>query len=523
LEDLIMNIRPSILQAFLVLPLVTSSFASTAATNAAAMPIPAGVTRVLSGPQPTGFGGGPATGPKDFITDAQREELRKAVDANVERLRLSGKLLATAVDAHPLFGWPLRMAAGLPDPGYHGISNFVDLNPSFPGFLLDFNCGTRSYDTADGYNHRGTDFYTWPWSWRKMDRNEVEVVAAAPGQIIYRGDGNFDRSCGFNNNNWNAIFVQHSDGSMAWYGHMKSGSLTTKQVGDTVLEGEFLGVVGSSGNSTGPHLHLETYDALGQLIEPWAGTCNALNAETWWKTQRAYYDSAVNRVTTGDLPADFPTCPLAENPNARATFPAGAQVYFTTYYHDQLGSQLSTYTIYRPDGSIYAQWTHSSPAPHYSSSWWWWSFGFPVGEIQGAWRFTVDYEGTTTERVFMLGTPAACGNVPEMPAQGEVLQIGKNSTLLRLTWGASCNPPDTDYVLYDGAIGSYYSHSRIACSTGGNRVANISPATDSRYYLVGARNTTTPTREGSLGHSSAGTERPVGTIACFTRLSIPCP
>lgn len=34
------------------------------------------------------------------------------------------------------------------------------------------------------------------------------------GQIIAKGDGQFDRSCGFNNNVWNAVYIQHSDGSV---------------------------------------------------------------------------------------------------------------------------------------------------------------------------------------------------------------------------------------------------------------------------------------------------------------------
>jgi murein DD-endopeptidase MepM/ murein hydrolase activator NlpD len=107
-----------------------------------------------------------------------------------------------------------------------------------------------------------------------MDSNDVEIVSAAAGTILYKSDGNFDRSCTFNNNNWNAVYVQHSDGSVAWYGHMKAGTLTTKNVGASVAQGEYLGVVGSSGNSTGPHLHFEVYDSGNNLIDPYAGTCN---------------------------------------------------------------------------------------------------------------------------------------------------------------------------------------------------------------------------------------------------------
>lgn len=66
------------------------------------------------------------------------------------------------------------------------------------------------------------------------------------GVILDVRDGNFDRSCSFNNNSWNAVYVRHSDGSVAWYGHLKNGSATTKTIGEEVEEGEYLGIVGSS-------------------------------------------------------------------------------------------------------------------------------------------------------------------------------------------------------------------------------------------------------------------------------------
>ena len=153
------------------------------------------------------------------------------------------------------------------------ISNYVDHNSAYPNQLQDYNCGTKTYDTSSGYNHQGIDIFTWPFTWKMVDDNSVEIIAAAPGQIIAKGDGQFDRSCGFNNNPWNAVYVRHGDGSVAWYGHMKNGSLTTKNVGDFVNLGEYLGIVGSSGNSTGPHLHFEVYqnDTYTNLIDPYTG------------------------------------------------------------------------------------------------------------------------------------------------------------------------------------------------------------------------------------------------------------
>jgi alpha-L-fucosidase len=512
--------RTVIARTFLtLLPIASFGLATVAATTSGA-PIPAGTMRALQGAQPIAFGGGTLEPPRDFMTDAQRQAIQDEINANVERLRLSGKLAPTAIAAHPLFSWPLRMAAGVSDPGYHGISNFVDLDLNYPGFLLDYNCGQRTYDTADGNNHAGTDFFIWPWSWRKMDRKEIQIVAAAPGQIIYRADGNFDRSCANNSNPWNAVYVQHADGSIAFYGHMKSGSVTPKQVGDFVATGEFLGNVGSSGSSTGPHLHFEVHNALGQVIEPWAGSCNTLTTDSWWSSQRPYYDSAVDRLTTGDAQVDLGFCPADESPHARVSFDPGTTVYFTAYYRDQLNTQVSTYTVYRPDGSTFSQWTHQTTAAYYDGSYWVFLVSIPSQEMQGTWRFTVDYESTTLERQFTVGSPAACGSVPQTAAQGALLQVQRISTSLKLSWGASCNPQDTDYVIYEGAIGDFANYSPFRCTTSGSLAAVFLPAAGSRFYLVGPRNAT---REGSLGTFDDGTERPAGLSSCTTRLALPCP
>jgi Peptidase family M23 len=58
----------------------------------------------------------------------------------------------------------------------------------------------------------------------------------------------------------NGVFLRLRDGRYVFYGHMIPGSVTV-QAGDDVTRGQVLGLVGNSGNSSAPHLHLHMMDA----------------------------------------------------------------------------------------------------------------------------------------------------------------------------------------------------------------------------------------------------------------------
>jgi murein DD-endopeptidase MepM/ murein hydrolase activator NlpD len=62
----------------------------------------------------------------------------------------------------------------------------------------------------------------------------------------------------------NAIEVAHPDGSTTLYAHLSEVEVTP---GDRVREGEELGLVGQTGRTTGPHLHLEVRRA-GHFVNP---------------------------------------------------------------------------------------------------------------------------------------------------------------------------------------------------------------------------------------------------------------
>lgn len=347
-------------------------------------------------------GSGAAHGPADELTPEQSRAIEAQIAASKAALAAEGKLPAAKAVGISL-AWPLQLAPGAAAEGYHGTSNFVDHNASFPNQLLDFSGGDRTYDLASGYNHAGTDLFLTPFAWQMMDAGAVQVVAAAPGVIVLKQDGNYDRNCSFNSGSWNAVYVRHADDSVAWYGHLRSGSLTSKAVGDSVAAGEYLGLVGSSGSSTAPHLHLEIHDASGDVIDPYAGPFNPTVGQTLWQQQPAYYDSAVNRLGTGGAAPVFPACPAPEQPNEASEFAPGSTIYFTAYYRDQRAGQVSTYRIYRPDGTVYRAWTHSINPAHYVWSYWYWYLTIPSGEAPGVWQFAVTFEGKTATRSFAIG------------------------------------------------------------------------------------------------------------------------
>jgi murein DD-endopeptidase MepM/ murein hydrolase activator NlpD len=61
------------------------------------------------------------------------------------------------------------------------------------------------------------------------------------------------------------VKVRHADGSSSSYSHL--GSVTVRQ-GDTIAPGQHLGTVGTTGNATGPVLHLVMRDASGKIVDP---------------------------------------------------------------------------------------------------------------------------------------------------------------------------------------------------------------------------------------------------------------
>ena len=89
--------------------------------------------------------------------------------------------------------------------------------------------------------------------------NNNVVIAAKEGKVINMNDscsndGYYKNKCGGGLGNY--VAIEHNDGTITRYGHMYPKTVTVKE-GDTVAQGQKLGMVGNSGSSTGCHLHFE--------------------------------------------------------------------------------------------------------------------------------------------------------------------------------------------------------------------------------------------------------------------------
>ena len=170
--------------------------------------------------------------------DSQREAVRDAADQDLQAAaekqarQRNAALAALAASAEKQAGllardaWQLPVTRGV----YHLTSRFGECSS------LWSHC------------HTGLDFAA---------PSGTPVRAVANGTVTEVG------SAGAYGNR---TIVTLEDGTELWYCHQTSFSVTT---GQQVRAGELIGQVGSTGNVTGPHLHLEVRPGAGDPVDPY--------------------------------------------------------------------------------------------------------------------------------------------------------------------------------------------------------------------------------------------------------------
>ncbi|MEM6492914.1 MAG: peptidoglycan DD-metalloendopeptidase family protein [Pseudomonadota bacterium] len=176
----------------------------------------------------------------------------KRAVAAMRKLNLDPKMLVRNIDRSAMGGpfVPVTSAAHELDPRFErlglSLSRMAALERALDGIPQVVPHANQSITSNFGYRrdpfngraarHPGIDF-----------RGKVgsPIYAAAPGTVVYAGwRGGYGR----------LVEIRHDNGMVTRYAHL---SRIDTRVGQTVSAGQTLGGLGSSGRSTGPHLHFE--------------------------------------------------------------------------------------------------------------------------------------------------------------------------------------------------------------------------------------------------------------------------
>lgn len=177
------------------------------------------------------FGHSPGMGGAEGVEDMPAGDLLKGLDQLQQKFDRSGQQLSVLESM--LYNQQLQLSAipnGRPSKGY-----------------ITSGFGTRSDPFSGGRaHHLGIDFSA---------RTGDPVLSAAGGVVSFAG---VKRGYG------NVVTVDHGNGYSTLYGH---NSKLIVRVGDIVRAGQQLAKAGSTGRSTGPHVHFEVH-VNGRQVNP---------------------------------------------------------------------------------------------------------------------------------------------------------------------------------------------------------------------------------------------------------------
>lgn len=184
-----------------------------------------------------------------------RDQINEIYDAKEQYEDLVGgyeEITVTTYDATAnSYWWPIGSAET------NTVDGIVFANGDPEVVYVSSNFGYRKDPFGGGRRfHSGVDI-------AGGTEGKVNVIAAKDGVVVYP-TATATTSCPSKSNNkdtcggkyGNYVIIQHGDGNYTLYAHMYPNSITVK-AGDSVRQGQVIGKMGSSGNSTGNHLHFE--------------------------------------------------------------------------------------------------------------------------------------------------------------------------------------------------------------------------------------------------------------------------
>ena len=151
-------------------------------------------------------------------SNALKAQIEKDLDKVIEKINAESKVTYNG----GAFIWPLPL--------------------SFPGAI------SRGWIESGGkVTHSGVDIHVYGWA----NNGKIPALAVAAGEVVRRG---------YYSDWGNLIVVDHGGGYLTYYAHLDSFAVSE---GQKVTQGQQVGKIGSTGRSTGPHLHLCFYAPVG--------------------------------------------------------------------------------------------------------------------------------------------------------------------------------------------------------------------------------------------------------------------
>jgi hypothetical protein len=228
----------------------------------------------------------------------------------------------------------------MPTAGISGMDSvvafYVDLQDG--AGIRDFNCTRLTFD-----GHTGHDPYIRSFSEQRIG---VPVYAVRDGRVIDVHDGEPDENTLASDPTLRANYVtirhhENEDGTQeedTQYVHLRNGSITVAK-GDLVTAGTQIGLVGSSGRSSAPHIHFET-TIDHEPVEPMAGPCRPGPSLLPHQEQKVVANQplAIGATFSTQPFAAFRPAPFDDAPHT-GTYIVGPQ---TIYFKAELANVLAS-------------------------------------------------------------------------------------------------------------------------------------------------------------------------------------
>jgi hypothetical protein len=186
-------------------------------------------------------------------------------------------------DVEDIISWPSNQME-ITDPNTEGLEYVMipdgwrELIPWIIPFDFAPRAGVTRYISGPGgceapaYGPMGSGGFIWPVSARYLSGFDFASyhlgidIAASTGTPVAASDSGTVVYSGWNDTGYGyMVMIDHNNGYQSLYGHLSSYAV---RCGDNVGAGQYIGAAGSTGRSTGAHLHYEVrYN--GGFIDPW--------------------------------------------------------------------------------------------------------------------------------------------------------------------------------------------------------------------------------------------------------------